>query len=59
MKTLARILFFVIGPMLAIFSLLSYRYSSLVGYYYPLESKLGIAIGVGLICSGLILLRKK
>ena len=49
---------FVIGPFITIVSLLGFRGSTLgfsgggVRYYYSLESKIGIGIGVALICVG-------
>jgi len=53
------IICFVIGPIMMVFHLLSFDYQGLVGsgprtIYYPDPSKLGIALGVALICIGIL-----
>jgi len=51
------VLCFVVGPCITVFSLLcieTHRRGGGGGYYYPTESKLGIIVGVALICFGLL-----
>ena len=46
---------FVLGPFVVVVSLFSFDYSSLTGgYYFTNESKIGIAIGIALICLGIL-----
>ena len=54
------IIYFVFGPFLLIISIFSFKHKGLIGdsysnpIYYPLESKVGIGIGVALICIGIL-----
>ena len=60
MKKIADIVCFVIGPFLTVFFIFSFGHRGLVGsegsnpLYYPPDSKLGIGIGVALICLGIL-----
>ena len=44
---------FVLGPFIVVVSLLSFEHGRR-GFYFPGESKIGIAIGIALICIGFL-----
>jgi hypothetical protein len=63
LKRLFDVICFVIGPFITIFFLFGFGHRGPKGYvpgggsirlYYPLESKIGIGIGVALICIGFL-----
>ena len=60
LKKIFDIICFVFGPSLLIISIFSFKHKGLIGtgysnpIYYPFESKVGIGIGVALICIGFL-----
>lgn len=54
MKKFLDIIFFVVGPVLTVFFLFSFISPRTGILYYPDESKIGIAVGIALICIGFL-----
>ncbi len=45
---------FVVGPLITIISLLSWKMKYNRFFYYPAEAKVGIGVGIALICFGFL-----